>query len=207
MRGSALRERSALATAKREEKEMSVIEKTAEQALATGAWLVDPVHSTVEFRVKHMVIATVHGRFREFVGGIVADSLPAVSASIDVASLETFSNERDAHLRSEDFFDVERYPEIVFQSRDGLRFNGRPGLFALPGDLTIKGITRTVELAGRVVGTGLDTDGRERIGLVMDAEIDRTDYGLVWNRRLETGGVLVGNRVELALDLAAVRVD
>jgi polyisoprenoid-binding protein YceI len=186
---------------------MSVIENTAEQALSVGSWLVDPAHSTVEFRVKHLVVATVHGRFREFVGAIVADSLPAVSASIDAASLETFSDERDAHLRSEDFFDVERYPEIVFQSGEGLQFDGRPGLFALPGELTVKGITRPVELAGRIVGTGLDTDGRERIGLVMDAEIDRTDYGLVWNRRLETGGVLVGNRVELALDVAAVRVD
>jgi polyisoprenoid-binding protein YceI len=185
---------------------MSVIEKTPEQALATGAWLVDPEHSTVEFRVKHMLIATVRGRFREFVGGIVADSMPAVSASIAAASLETFSDERDAHLRSDDFFDVERYPEIVFTSHDGLQFQGRPDHFVLPGDLTIKGVTRPVELAGRVVGRGLDTDGSERIGLVLGGEIDRTDFGLIWNRRLETGGLLVGNRVELALDLAAVGV-
>src|SRR4029079_4469743 len=80
--------------------EMSVIEKTAEQALATGAWLVDPEHSTVELRVKHMRLDTVHGRFSEFVGVVVADSIPAVSASIAAASLETFSDERDAHLRS-----------------------------------------------------------------------------------------------------------
>jgi polyisoprenoid-binding protein YceI len=186
---------------------MSVIEKTAEQALATGAWLVDPEHSTVEFRVKHMVIATVRGWFREFVGGVVADSIPAVSASIVAASLETFSDERDAHLRSDDFFDVERYPEIVFASRDGLQFQGRPDRFALPGDLTIKGITHPVRLAGRVVGRGIDTDGRDRIVLGVRGEIDRNDFGLVWNERLETGGLLVGNRVELALDLAAVRVD
>jgi polyisoprenoid-binding protein YceI len=186
---------------------MSVIEKTAEQALATGAWLVDPDHSTVEFRVKHRVIATVRGRFREFVGGIVADSIPAVSASIAAASLETFSDERDAHLRSDDFFDVERYPEIVFASRDGLQFQGRPDRFVLAGDLTIKGITHPVRLAGRVVGRGIDADGRERIVLGVGGEIDRHDFGLVWNERLETGGFLVGNRVELALDLAAVRVD
>jgi polyisoprenoid-binding protein YceI len=186
---------------------MSVIERTAEQALATGAWLIDPVRSTVEFRVKHMVIATVRGRFREFVGGIVADSMPAVSASIDAASLETFCDERDAHLRSDDFFDVERYPEIVFASCDGLQFEGWQERFALPGELTIKGVTRPVELAGRIVGRGLDTDERERIALVIGGEIDRADYGLVWNRRLETGGLLVGNRVDLALDLAAVRVD
>jgi polyisoprenoid-binding protein YceI len=186
---------------------MSVIEKTAEQALATGAWLVDPEHSTVEFRVKHMVIATVRGRFREFVGGIVADSIPAVSASIAAASLETFSDERDDHLRSDDFFDVDRYPEIVFASRDGLQFQGRPDHFVLPGDLTLKGFTHPVRLAGRIVGRGLDTDSRERIALVADGEIDRNDFGLVWNRRVETGGLLVGNRVELVLDLAAVRVD
>jgi polyisoprenoid-binding protein YceI len=186
---------------------VSVIEKTAEQALATGTWLVDPQHSTVEFRVKHMVIATVHGRFREFVGGVVADSMPAVSATIAAASLETFSDERDAHLRSDDFFDVERYPEIVFASRDGLRFDGEQERFTLPGDLTIKGVTRPVELLGRIVGRGLDSDGRERIAFGVEGEIDRTDFGLVWNRRLETGGLLVGNRVELALDLAAVRVD
>jgi polyisoprenoid-binding protein YceI len=186
---------------------MSVIEKTAEQALATGAWLVDPEHSTVEFRVKHMVIATVHGRFREFVGGVVADSIPSASASIAAASFETFCDERDAHLRSSDFFDVERYPEIVFASHDGLRFEGEQERFTLPGDLTIRGVTRPVELAGRIVGRGLDTDGHERIGLVLGGEIDRTEFGLVWNRRLETGELLVGNRVELAFDLAAVRVD
>jgi polyisoprenoid-binding protein YceI len=186
---------------------MSVIERTAEQALATGAWLVDPEHSTVEFRVRHMVIATVHGRFREFVGGVVADSIPAVSATIAAGSLETFSDERDAHLRSDDFFDVERYPEIVFASHDGLQFEGEQERFTLPGDLTIKGVTCPVELAGHVVGRELDADGNERIGLVLGGEIDRNDFGLVWNRRLETGGLLVGNRVELALDLAAVRVD
>jgi polyisoprenoid-binding protein YceI len=185
---------------------MSVVENARNQLVSSGSWSVDPVHSTVEFRVKHMMIQTVRGRFRDFDGAIVAGDEPSVSGSIRVASLETLNEERDAHLRSPDFFDVERYPEIGFRS-DGIHFNGDDSRFALDGELTIKGVTRPITLDGELHGTVVDTDGSERMALALRGQLDRSDYGLVWNRALEAGNVLVGDTVDLRLDVAAVRVD
>ena len=185
---------------------MSVVENAKEQLLSSGAWSVDPAHSTIEFRVKHIMIQTVRGRFRDFEGAIVAGDQPSVSGSIKVASLETLHADRDAHLCSPDFFDAERYPEISFHS-DGMQFNGDDTQFALPGELTIKGVTRPIALAGELGGAVLGADGRERVALALRGQLDRSDYGLVWNRMLETGGVLVGDTVDLVLDVAAVRVD
>ena len=185
---------------------MSVVENAKEQLLSSGSWSVDPAHSTIEFRVKHMMIQTVRGRFRDFDGAIVAGDEPSVSGSIRVASLETLQAERDAHLRSPDFFDAERYPEIGFHAA-AMQFNGDDGHFALSGELTIKGVTRPIVLAGKLHGTVIDGDGRERVALALRGQLDRSDYGLVWNRVLETGNVLVGETVDLVLDVAAVRVD
>jgi polyisoprenoid-binding protein YceI len=185
---------------------MSMVENAKEQLLSSGSWFVDPAHSTVEFRVKHLVIQTVSGRFRDFDGAIVAGSAPFISGSIRVASLDTLHEERDAHLRSSDFFDAARYPEISFSAAD-MQFNGDARSFALSGELTIKGVTRPITLDGEFVGVVLDGDGRERIALELRGQLDRSEYGLVWNRALETGNVLVGNTVDLLLDVAAVRVD
>ena len=185
---------------------MSMVENAKEQLLSSGSWFVDPAHSTVEFRVKHLVIQTVSGRFRDFDGAIVAGSAPFISGSIRVASLDTLHEERDAHLRSSDFFDASRYPEISFSAAD-MQFNGDASRFALSGELTIKGVTRPITLDGEFVGVVLDGDGRERIALELRGQLDRSEYGLVWNRALETGNVLVGNTVDLLLDVAAVRVD
>jgi polyisoprenoid-binding protein YceI len=185
---------------------MSVVENAKEQLLSSGSWSVDPAHSTVEFRVKHMVIQTVRGRFRDFDGAIVAGNAPSISGSIRVASLETLHEERDAHLRSPDFFDAERYPEIGFHAA-GMQFNGDDSHFTLSGELTIKGVTRPIALDGELQGTVIDTDGSERIALALRGQLDRSDYGLVWNRVFETGNVLVGDTVDLLLDIAAVRVD
>jgi polyisoprenoid-binding protein YceI len=184
---------------------MSVVENAKEQLLSSGSWSVDPAHSTVEFRVKHMVIQTVRGRFRDFDGAIVAGNAPSISGSIRVASLETLHEERDAHLRSPDFFDAERYPEIGFHAA-GMQFNGDDSHFTLSGELTIKGVTRPIALDGELQGTVIDTDGSERIALALRGQLDRSDYGLVWNRALEAGGVVVGDSVDLLLDVAAVRV-
>jgi polyisoprenoid-binding protein YceI len=185
---------------------MSVVENAKEQLLSSGSWTVDPVHSTVEFRVKHMMVQTVRGRFRDFDGAIVAGDEPSVFGSIRVASLETLHEERDAHLRSRDFFDVERHPEMRFEAR-GIEFNGDDNHFALSGELTIKGVTRPITLDGEFGGAVLDSDGVERTALALRGQLDRSDYGLVWNRVLETGNVLVGDTVDLILDVAAVRVD
>ena len=185
---------------------MSVVENANTELVSSGSWSVDPAHSTIEFRVKHMMVQTVRGRFRDFDGAIVAGDEPSVSGSIRVASLETLNEERDAHLRSPDFFDVERYPEISFRS-DGLHFNGDDSRFALAGELTIKGVTHPITLDGELEGAVVDVDGSKRMALALRGHLDRSDYGLVWNRVLETGNVLVGDTVDLLLDVAAVRVD
>ena len=183
---------------------MSVAENVGTQMLATGSWQVDPVHSVVEFRVRHMMIATVKGRFRDFDGAIVSGEVPSVAGSIRVGSLETLDGRRDEHLRSPDFFDVERFPEITFEA-NGIQFNGDGKHFLLPGELTIKEVTRPVLLDGVFNGAGVHPDGGERIAFALRGELDRTDFGLVWNRAIDTGGVLVGNTVELALDVSAVK--
>ena len=185
---------------------MSIVENAKEQLLPSGLWSVDPAHSAIEFRVKYMVLQTVKGRFRDFDGAIVGGAKPTVYGSIRVASLDTLHTERDAHLRSRDFFDVERYPEITFEANT-FRFNGDNGRFALPGELTIKGVTRPLTLDGEFRGAGFDLEGSERVALALHTQLERSDFGLVWNRILETGGLRVGNTVELALDLSAVRVD
>jgi polyisoprenoid-binding protein YceI len=183
---------------------MSVAENAGAQMLAARSWQVDPVHSVVEFRVRHMMIATVKGRFRDFDGAIVSGEVPGVAGSIRVASLETLDARRDEHLRSPDFFDVERYPEITFQS-EALQLDGDDRSFLVHGELTIKDVTRPILLDGVFQGAGVHPDGAERIAFALRGELDRTDFGLVWNRALETGGMLVGNTVELALDVSAVR--
>jgi polyisoprenoid-binding protein YceI len=185
---------------------MPVVENAKEQLLSSGSWSVDPAHSTIEFRVKHMVIQTVRGRFRDFDGAIVAGEEPSVSGSIRVASLDTLQAERDAHLRSPDFFDAARYPEIGFHAA-GMQFNGDESHFALTGELTIKGVTRPIVLDGKLHGTVVGDDGRERVALALRGQLDRSDYGLVWNRVLKTGNLLVGDTVDLVLDVAAVRAD
>ena len=184
---------------------MSVAQSTGTQMLLSGPWQVDPVHTVVEFRVRHMMIATVKGRFRDFDGAIVPNEVPSVAGTIRVGSLETLDAGRDEHLRSPDFFDVERYPEITFQSKE-IQLNGDDRAFLIPGELTIKGVTRPIALDGEFRGSVVQPDGAERVAFALRGELERTDFGLVWNQALETGGMFVGNTVELALDVSAVRV-
>jgi polyisoprenoid-binding protein YceI len=184
---------------------MSFVENSTEQLLSSGLWSVDTTHSTIEFRVKHMVIQTVKGRFRDFDASIVTGDDPSVIGRINVESLETLHAERDAHLRSPDFFDIERYPEISFHAGE-IEFNDDGRHFTLPGELTIKGVTQPIVLDGEVRGSIVDGE-RRWVALALSGQLERSDYGLVWNRMLETGGMLVGDTVELVLDVAALRVD
>jgi polyisoprenoid-binding protein YceI len=185
---------------------MSVVERAKDQLLSNGSWSVAPAHSTVEFRVRHMMFQTVHGRFRDFEGSIVAGDDPSVVGSINVASLETLNDERDAHLCSPDFFDVERFPAIGFRAV-GLHFDHDGRHFALPGELTIKDVTRPFLFAGELRGSVDEAEYGQWLALALRGQLDRSDFGLVWNRTLETGGMLVGDTVDLTLDVAAVRVD
>ncbi len=169
-----------------------------------GVWDVDPSHSNVEFVVRHM-FTKMRGRFGEFSGTIeLGETLEDSKAegSIAAAGIDTSNADRDAHLRSPDFFDVETYPSLSFRST-GVRPAG-DGL-VVDGELTIKGVTRPVVLDVEFTGWAADPFGGERAGFSARTEIDREDYGLTWNVALETGGVLVGRKIKIELEIEAVR--
>ncbi len=171
-----------------------------------GTWRVDPSHSSVGFEVKHMMIATVRGRFREFEGTLEAAEDLADSrcyGNVKVASIDTGEPDRDAHLRSPDFFDAERYPKITFKSTHIENVEGPA--YRITGDLTIKGETREVTLDATVEGAGEDPWGNHRVGVSARGVINRNDFGLRWQQRLAAGGVIVGEEVKLVIDVSAVR--
>lgn len=168
-------------------------------------YTLDPSHSSVEFIVKHMMISKVRGRFAKFQGQI--DLLPgsdvpaSISADIDVASIDTREEQRDTHLRSADFFDVEKHPHLTFKST---RIEGSPDDFKAYGDFTIRGVTHEVVLKGSFEGRGGDPWGGERVGYTAQTTINRKDYGLNWNAALEAGGVLVSDEVKIELNVQGV---
>ncbi|MFN2397139.1 MAG: YceI family protein [Gemmatimonadaceae bacterium] len=173
---------------------------------AVPVWEIDPAHTNVEFAVRHLMISTVKGRFGGVSGSVQSEdgsSTPKVQVVIDVASIDTRQNQRDAHLRSPDFFDAARYPTIKFEGR---KIDGdTSGEFRLIGDLTIRDISREVVLSGKSEGRGMDPWGKERTGFSLTGKIDRREFGLVYNQALETGGVLVGDEVKLSIDVELVR--
>lgn len=184
-------------------------------ASATGrtgvqAWELDPTHTLVEFSTKHMMITTVKGRFGEVTGRLEVDETDPSRSSVEVeiraASIDTRTDQRDAHLRSPDFLDVERYPTLVFRSR---RIEGDPlkegERFRVIGDLTIRGETREVALDAVYEGSGRDPWGGERVSFSAETKLDRREFGLVWNQALETGGVLVSNEIRIQLEVQAVK--
>ncbi len=185
---------------------MSVMDGTSRASvLPAGKWSVDASRSTVTFAVKHMMLATVKGRFREFDGTLeIGSGLPRASGVVRTASIDTNELVRDEHLqRSPDFFDVERYPEIRFDSTRIDPFGG--GRFRILGDLTMRGVTHEIALGARLNDTRRDALDGERIELDLRTELNRRDFGLTWNQALETGGALLGNKVKVALEISAVK--
>lgn len=175
-------------------------------ATALRTWTIDPTHSQVEFAAKHMMITTVKGSLPAMEGVIALDPSDASACSVEVtfqvASITTRVADRDTHLRSPDFLDVEQFPTIAFRST---AVEGAvDGAFTVVGDLTIKGVTKPVVLAARFEGQGTDPWGGERVSFLATGAIDRRDFGLTWNAALETGGVLVSNEIKLTLDVQAV---
>jgi polyisoprenoid-binding protein YceI len=165
-------------------------------------WTIDPSHSTVGFAVKHMMISTVRGRFANFTGTVALDEANPANSSLDVtidaASIDTRAEQRDGHLRSADFFDVEQHPSLTFRSK---RIEGDPNrTFKVIGDLTIRGVTREVTLDAAFEGSGKDPWGNERRAFSARGKVNREDYGLRWNQALETGGILVGNDVKIEIE-------
>jgi polyisoprenoid-binding protein YceI len=172
----------------------------------TGTWHVDPTHSSVEFEVKHMMIATVRGRFKVFEGTIeAADDIAnsRVFGTVKAASIDTNDETRDAHLRSADFLDVEHYPEIRFESSTIEPIGGPK--FRLVGNLTLKDVTREIELDATVEGAERDPWGNERVGVRVRGNLNRKDFGLTWQKTLESGGFLVGEEVNVLVDVSAVK--
>jgi polyisoprenoid-binding protein YceI len=177
-------------------------------ATAVSTWNIDPAHSVAEFKVKHMMISNVKGAFPKVSGVLTFDesdlSKSSVQASIDVASIVTRDEQRDGHLKSADFFDVEKYPTMTFKSTKVTATGAGEG--TVEGDLTIREVTKKVVFA--VEGPtepGKDPWGNTRIGVSATTKISRKDFGLVWNAALETGGVLVGDEVTITLDVQFVK--
>ena len=169
-------------------------------------WQIDASHSHVGFSVKHMMIATVRGEFKSYTGTLELDTndvtQSVITGEIDVASIDTREEKRDEHLRSADFFDAATYPKMTFASRRIERLEGNE--YRIVGDLTIRGITREVVLDAEYAGIHKDPWGNTRTGFSLSGQIDRKDFGLSWNAALETGGVLVGEKIKLTLDIEAV---
>jgi polyisoprenoid-binding protein YceI len=167
---------------------------------------VDKSHSRIGFVVRHMVVSKVRGAFGSWEATAELDTSDLtkskVSATIDVSSIDTKEEKRDAHLRSADFFDAEKYPKITFVSKR-IEAKGK-NEFAVVGDLTIRGTTREVTLVAEALGAGKDPWGNQRMGFELRGAIDRKDFGLTWNQVLEAGGVLVGEKVEIEIDLQVV---
>ena len=169
-----------------------------------GTWSIDPVHSEVGFTVRHMMVSKVRGKFRTFSGEIVTGENPldsTVTAEIDLSSIDTGNEQRDAHIRSADFFEVETYPTMTYRST-GVRQDG--DVYILDGKLTLKGVTKDVELALELNGFGPDPYGGTRAGFTAIAEINRRDFGVNFTAVMETGGAVVSDKVTIQLEIEAV---
>lgn len=168
-----------------------------------GTWIVDPSHSEVAFSVRHLMIAKVRGTFDSFSATIVTGDNPAdtkVTASAQVASINTNDENRDAHLKSADFFDVDQFPVLEFVSS---KLETGAGGMSVTGDLTLHGVTKQVTFDVDFGGFGTDPYGNYKLGAEATTEINREDFGLTWNAALEAGGVLVGEKVTITIDLQA----
>ena len=171
-------------------------------------WDLDPAHSEIEFAVRHMMVTTVRGQFHKF--GLAVDfneanpALSTVEAHIDASSIDTGMDARDAHLRSEDFFDAAKYPELVFRSTSIKKVGDD---YTIDGDLTMHGQTRSVTLDAEIGGVVPDMRGGRRAGFSASTKISRKEWGLTWNGALESGGVLVGDEVKVTMDVAVVQAE
>ncbi len=173
--------------------------------LTTGVWNVDASHSTIGFVARHLMVTKVRGRFATFSGTLTIEDDPfasKVEATVDIASVTTGDDTRDGHIKSADFFDAETFPNMTLVST-GIDKDGSD--YVLHADLTIKGITKPVDFELQFDGVSGDPWGGTRAGFSAEAEVNRKDWGLAWNVALETGGVLVGEKVKIQLDIQAIK--
>jgi polyisoprenoid-binding protein YceI len=181
---------------------------TATAPASTVTWKIDPAHSRAEFKVKHMMISNVKGSFSGLTGTLMEDTADPthshVEATIEVGTINTGDEQRDAHLKSADFFEHEQHPQMVFKSTK-IEKKGEEE-YAVSGDLTLHGVTKPVTFAVEGPSApGKDPWGNTRIGLSATTRINRKDFGLTWNAALETGGILVGEDVQIALDVQFIK--
>lgn len=172
----------------------------------TGTWTIDTAHSRLGFSVRHAGIATVRGSFTGFEGQLVLDGAEptksTANVTVDATTFSTGTEQRDAHIKSPDFLDVEKYPTVAFASRE-VRADGDG--YVLIGDLTVRDVTKPVEIAVEVEGNAVDPFGNTRVGFSGETQINRKDFGLTWNAALEGGGLLVGDKVKITLDVSAIK--
>ena len=178
-------------------------ETTNTTTIPAGTWTLDTAHSSVSFSVRHMMVSKVRGRFSDYTADIVTAEDPRqskVSATIQVASIDTGDEGRDGHLRTNDFFDIEQFPTMTFVST-GITGSGPE--YELHGDLTIRGVTKPVTFDLEVGGVGKDPWGNTRAGFALTGTINRKDFGMSYNAALETGGIMIGDKVSIELDIEA----
>jgi polyisoprenoid-binding protein YceI len=169
-----------------------------------GTWTIDPVHSEVGFSVRHMMVSKVRGRFATFSGKLVTGENPldsSVTAEIDLASIITGSEQRDQHIRSADFFEVETYPTMTYRST-GVRQDG--GEYVIDGELTLKGVTKSVPLTLELNGFGPDPFGGTRAGFTATGELSRSEFNVSFNAPMANGGAVVADKISLSLEIEAV---
>lgn len=177
--------------------------------MAKTKWTLDQAHSAVDFSIKHMMIANVKGSFKSFDAVIEADTADLTTAelsfTVDLASIDTRNEDRDNHLRSADFFDVENHPKLTFTATNIV--SKGDGEYDVTGDLTLHGVTKSETITVTYEGSGKDPWGAEKAGFSADGVLKRSDYGLTWNAALETGGVLVGDKVKIHLEIQAAKAE
>ncbi|MGW0777434.1 YceI family protein [Streptomyces sp. NPDC002835] len=176
-------------------------------AALTGEYTIDPAHSSIGFTVRHAMVTNVRGNFAQHEGTLRLDgtdpSRSTASIDVDIASVDTGMADRDAHLRSADFFDAEKFPKMTFRSTGAEQLGGDK--YRITGDLTIKDVTRPLAIDLEFQGAATDVYGNERVGFEGGAEILRSNWGLTWNAALEAGGVMVSDKVRLTFDISAIK--
>jgi polyisoprenoid-binding protein YceI len=175
---------------------------TATPTLPAGAWAIDPAHSTVEFAVRYLGVATIKGRAKEVTGTITGGDTARIEGAVPVSSLTTFDETRDGHVQSPDFFDAERFPELRFAATSIADVGDD---VVVEGELTMRGVTKPVTLKGKFYGPTTDPWGNERIGLELEGTVDRNEFGISWNAPLPGGGFLLPDTVRLSASFSAVK--
>jgi polyisoprenoid-binding protein YceI len=169
-------------------------------------WNLDPEHSTIEFRVTHMVVSKTTGRFTDYTGFIDMDAeagnVTAIEATMKAGSINTNHEKRDAHIRNADFLDVEHYPTMTFKMKS---YKKTAESFTAAGDFTLRGATKEVTLVGRYNGSTKDPWGNTRAGFSAEGKLNRKDFGLIWNKTLDSGGLVVGDEVQIRLDIECIK--